>query len=82
MEIPGSNWTSKPSSRAFSQASSSSGVSGTRSGRTPPVPEKDTVRLEEIEISQAMLEEARANEHIQILGEPHDWPFDEEGNLW
>lgn len=43
---------------------------------------KDTMRLEEIEISQAMLEEARANEHIQILGEPHDWPFDEEGNLW
>ena len=40
------------------------------------------MRLEEIEISQAMLEEARANEHIQILGEPHDWPFDEEGNLW
>lgn len=43
---------------------------------------KDTMRLEEIEISQAMLEEARANEHIQIQGEPHDWPFDEEGNLW
>ena len=43
---------------------------------------KDTMRLEEIEISQAMLEEARANEHIQILGEPHDWLFDEEGNLW
>ena len=43
---------------------------------------KDTMRLEVIEISQAMLEEARANEHIQILGEPHDWPFDEEGNLW
>lgn len=43
---------------------------------------KDTMRLEEIEISQAMLEEARVNEHIQILGEPHDWPFDEEGNLW
>ncbi len=43
---------------------------------------KDTMRLEEIEISEAMLEEARANEHIQILGEPQDWPFDQEGNLW
>jgi len=43
---------------------------------------KDTMRLEEIEISEAMLEEARANEHIQILGEPQDWPFNEEGNLW
>jgi hypothetical protein len=29
-----------------------------------------------------MLEEARQNEHIEILGEPHDWPFDAEGNLW
>lgn len=43
---------------------------------------KDTMRLEEIEISQAMLEEALANEHIQVLGEPRDWPFDAEGNLW
>ena len=43
---------------------------------------KDTMRLEEIEISEAMLEEARANEHIQILGEPQDWPFNEEGDLW
>jgi hypothetical protein len=43
---------------------------------------KDTMRLEEIEISEAMLEEARQNEHIEILGEPHDWPFDAEGNLW
>lgn len=43
---------------------------------------KDTMRLEEIEISQAMLEEAQTNEHVQVLGEPQDWPFDEEGNLW
>lgn len=43
---------------------------------------KDTMRLEEIEISQAMLEEALTNEHIQVLGEPRDWPFDTEGNLW
>ncbi len=43
---------------------------------------RDTMRLEEIEISEAMLEEARANEHIEILGEPQDWPFDGEGNLW
>lgn len=43
---------------------------------------KDTMRLEEIEISQAMLEEAQTNEHVQVLSEPQDWPFDEEGNLW
>lgn len=43
---------------------------------------RDTMHLEEIEISEAMLEEARQNEHIQILSQPQDWPFDEEGNLW
>lgn len=43
---------------------------------------KDTMRLEEIEISEAMLEEAKVNEHIEILGEPRDWPFNEAGDLW
>ena len=41
---------------------------------------RDTMHLEEIEISEAMLEEA--NENIQILSQPMDWPFDEDGNLW
>lgn len=43
---------------------------------------RDTMRLEEIEISEGMLEEARANEHVQVLSQPFDWPFDEDGNLW
>ena len=43
---------------------------------------KDTMRLEEIEVSEAMLEEARGNQNVEILGEPHEWPFDEDGNLW
>lgn len=43
---------------------------------------KDTMHLEEIEISEAMLEEARANAQVQIIGEAFDWTFDENGNLW
>lgn len=43
---------------------------------------RDTMRLEEIEISEGMLEEARSNPMIEILDEPREWPFDEEGNLW
>ena len=43
---------------------------------------QDTMRLEEIFISEAMLEEARNNPHVEILSEPEDWPFDEQGNLW
>lgn len=43
---------------------------------------KDTMHLEEIEISEAMLEEARANEHVRVIGEASDWLFDENGNLW
>ena len=43
---------------------------------------RDTMRLEEIEISEGMLEEARANPMIEILDKPREWPFDAEGNLW
>lgn len=43
---------------------------------------QDTMNIEEIEISEAMLEEARNNPNIEVLGEPFDWPFDENGNLW
>ncbi|MDD4569102.1 MAG: lactate racemase domain-containing protein [Tepidanaerobacteraceae bacterium] len=42
----------------------------------------DTMHLEEIEISEAMVEEARKNEHVQVTSEPFDWPFDKDGNLW
>lgn len=43
---------------------------------------QDTMNLEEIYISEAMLEEAQANEHIEVLSEPEAWPFDADGNLW
>lgn len=42
----------------------------------------DTMHLEEIEISQAMLPEALASQSIQVLSQPKDWAFNEEGNLW
>ena len=43
---------------------------------------RDTRNVEKIYISEAMLEEARSNENIEILEEPKDWDFNEEGNLW
>lgn len=43
---------------------------------------QDTMRLEEIYISEAMLEEAKNNPNVEILSEPEAWPFDENGNLW
>ena len=43
---------------------------------------RDTMHLEEIEISEGMKKEAEESEHIEILGEPMPWGFDENGNLW
>ena len=43
---------------------------------------RDTMNLEEIYISEAMMEEARISEHVEILEEPGDWGFNEDGNLW
>lgn len=43
---------------------------------------KDTMRLEYIEISEALLEEAENNPNIEVLEEPRDWKFDENGNLF
>lgn len=42
---------------------------------------KDTAHIEYIEISEAMLAEAKANPDIEILSEPYELQFDEEGNL-
>ena len=42
---------------------------------------KDTMNLEEIYISEAVLEEAGQNPFIEILEEAKDWEFNEEGNL-
>jgi hypothetical protein len=43
---------------------------------------QDTLHLGEIEISTAMLEEARLHSDIEILSEPYAWSFDEEGDLF
>ena len=40
---------------------------------------RDTMRLEEIEISEGMLEEARANPMIEILDEPRSGPLTRKG---
>ena len=43
---------------------------------------RDTMNLEQIEISEAMLPEAEASQHVEVLTQPEDWKFNEEGNLW
>ena len=42
----------------------------------------DSLHTETILISEAMLEEAKANKRIEILGNAEDWPFDAKGNLF
>lgn len=41
-----------------------------------------TAHIEVIEISEGLLPEALANPNIEILSEPYDLPFDENGNLF
>jgi len=41
----------------------------------------DTLHIEHLLISEALLDEARANPSIEILGEPAYLPFDNNGNL-
>jgi hypothetical protein len=43
---------------------------------------KNTLELGEIEISEALLEQAKDNPDIEILTEPYEWKFDENGNLF
>ena len=43
---------------------------------------KNTLSVDEIWISEALLEEAKANPKIEILSEPADFDFDEAGNLF
>lgn len=43
---------------------------------------KDTLHLGEIEISEAMLPEAKALENIEILSEPYELNFNEDGDLF
>jgi hypothetical protein len=42
---------------------------------------KNTLELEYLFASQAFLNEARSNKQLEILSEPFDFPFDEDGNL-
>ncbi len=42
---------------------------------------KSTLDLDEIEISETLLEEAKNNPRIEILSEAYDLPFDKDGNL-
>jgi len=42
----------------------------------------DSLHTETIWISEAMREEAEANNRLELLSGPEDWPFDAEGNLW
>ncbi len=43
---------------------------------------KNTLELGEIEISEALLQQAEANPDIEILTEPYDWSFNGNGNLF
>lgn len=42
---------------------------------------KDTLHLNEIYISEALLDEAKTNPQIEILGEPEPFKYDENGDL-
>lgn len=43
---------------------------------------RDTLHITEIEISEALLEQAKAIPQMEIVSEPYEWTFDEEGNLF
>ncbi|MFS0724427.1 hypothetical protein [Paenibacillus sp. 1P07SE] len=42
---------------------------------------RDTLHLGEIEISETLLEEAAKHPQIEVISEPYEWTFDEEGYL-
>ena len=42
---------------------------------------KDTLSLDEFEISESMLDMISDNEKLEIIGEPYQWNFDNEGYL-
>ena len=42
---------------------------------------KNTLELEYVFASRAFLNEARSNKQLEILSEPFDFPFDQDGNL-
>ena len=42
----------------------------------------DSLHTEVILISEAMLQDAKANKRIEIIGSSENWHFDKDGNLW
>jgi len=42
----------------------------------------DSFHTEHIRISEAMIQEAKANRRVEIVSEPEEWGFDKNGNLW
>jgi len=42
---------------------------------------KDTLRISEIMVSEAMVERVRAIPNMEIIGDAEDWRFDSDGNL-
>ncbi|MFP4057252.1 MAG: lactate racemase domain-containing protein [Candidatus Brocadiia bacterium] len=55
-------------------------------GLTPPhearvIWIRDTATLGEVEVSEALSQQAAERQDLEVLGEPHDWPFDDRGNL-
>jgi hypothetical protein len=42
---------------------------------------KSTLELENLYASQALLKEARSNRRLEVLGDPFEFPFDQNGNL-
>ena len=42
----------------------------------------DTLHVTDIMVSENMLPEILQRNDMQVLGEPKEWPFDENGNLW
>ncbi len=43
---------------------------------------RNTLSLSEFEISEALIPEAKKKDTFEILSEPYELPFNEEGNLW
>ncbi len=43
---------------------------------------KNTIEMEYIYISESMLEEAMANENLEVIGEAQELIFNDQGNLW
>lgn len=43
---------------------------------------KNTVHLNELEASENLLDEIKANKYLKILSEPYELPFDDSGNLF